>query len=98
MSEYARLLWDLVGGVALGLIYFGGLWMTVRRLPSARFPALLLLVSAIGRGAVALLGLYALAGPRWDGLLAGMAGFAVARVALVRRLRPAQPGDGGPRL
>ncbi|PJF27435.1 MAG: hypothetical protein CUN53_04065 [Phototrophicales bacterium] len=31
----------LMGGMALGAVVFGGLWWTVRRLPTAKSPALL---------------------------------------------------------
>jgi F1F0 ATPase subunit 2 len=40
-------------GLGLGVLYFGGLWLTVRQLPTARNPVLLTLLSFVGRiGAV----------------------------------------------
>jgi F1F0 ATPase subunit 2 len=75
----------LVGGGLVGLFYFGGLWLTVRALPHARNPALLVLGSFMGRTAVSLFALYLLMDGRWERLLAGMAGFLLARYWMVRR-------------
>lgn len=36
-------------GCAVGLLYFGGLWLTVWRLPDARRPHLWLVLSGLGR-------------------------------------------------
>jgi F1F0 ATPase subunit 2 len=75
----------LVGGGLVGLFYFGGLWLTVRALPHTRNPALLVLGSFMGRTAVSLFALYLLMDGRWERLLAGMAGFLLARYWMVRR-------------
>lgn len=82
-----------VAGAALGAIFFGGLWLTVRALPVARHPAPLLLASAFGRSALALLGLYLISGASWQRLLAGLAGLTLARAIIVRRLRPVPPAS-----
>jgi F1F0 ATPase subunit 2 len=75
----------LLGGALIGLFYFGGLWLTVRALPKAGNPGLLVMGSFVGRTAVSLLALYLLMDGRWERLLAGMAGFLVARYWMVRR-------------
>ena len=87
MDENWQLLLAGPVGVGLGIVYFGGLWLTVRRLPDARWPALLLLGSMLGRTALTLLGFYLVMDARWERLLACLAGFILARMVLMRRLR-----------
>lgn len=48
MSSQALFLGALLG-VILGLLYFGGLWLTVRRLPKVKRPRLFLLLSSVFR-------------------------------------------------
>lgn len=83
----------LAAGLALGAGHFGGLWWTVRRATSARRPARLLALSALGRGAALAAGLVALAkiGP-WT-LLAGLIGVLIARLVATRT---AATGVAGP--
>lgn len=78
-----------LGGAALGLFYFGGLWYTLRRLERSGSPALLMLGSYLGRLAVCLPCFYlAVRGGHWERLLIVMAAFLAMRLVLVRRLGP----------
>jgi F1F0 ATPase subunit 2 len=77
-----------VAGVGLGLFYFGGLWLTVRRLPNSPGPALLFMGSFVGRTALTVLGFYFVMDGRWERILACLAGFLLARQVLISRLRP----------
>lgn len=88
MNEALAALPALAGGFGLGLIFFGGLWWTVRRLPTAANPALLFLGSFLLRTSAVLAGFYFLAAGRWERLLACLVGFIVARLLLVQRLKP----------
>lgn len=81
----------LAGGFALGLLFFGGLWWTVRRLPTARHPALLVAGSFVVRMMIAVGGLYFVMGTHWQRAIAGLAGFLAARWLILRRFRP--PAD-----
>jgi F1F0 ATPase subunit 2 len=74
-----------LGGGALGLFFFGGLWWTVRALARARRGALFLLASLLLRGGATLAGFYWLGAGRWHSMLACLLGFIAAR-ALVLRL------------
>ena len=74
-------------GVGAGLFYFGGLWWTVRRLPSARHPAFLTFGSFLLRTGVSLVGFYFASGGHWQRILASLLGFIIVRVFLVRRMR-----------
>ena len=80
MTDLAPLLLPAAAGLALGLVYFGALWLTVRALPAARSPALLTLASLTARLALLLLGFHAVAAGRWERLLACLAGFVLARL------------------
>ena len=74
-------------GMGAGLFYFGGLWWTVRRLPTARQPALLTFGSFLVRTGVSLVAFYFASGGHWQRILASLLGFIIVRVFLVRRIR-----------
>ena len=84
-------------GVAVGLFYFGGLWLTVRRLSDAKRPHVWVLVSFAARtvAAVAAVGLMAWLGG-WQALAACMVGFIAMRLVTARVWGPggAKPKDG----
>lgn len=88
MSGFITLVLAWAAGAGLGLFYFGGLWLTVRRLPDSRVPALLFLGSFAGRLAVTLLGFYLVMDGRWERMLICLVGFLMARQLLISRLRP----------
>ncbi len=75
-------------GSALGLFYFGGLWLTIRRIASSRRPGMLMLVSFIIRLLVTLCGFYLVMDGRWERILACLVGFLVVRFALTRFFAP----------
>jgi F1F0 ATPase subunit 2 len=75
----------LLAGMGLGLFYFGGLWLTVQRLPTIRHPALLMLGSFCMRTLVALFGFYVVMSGSWARLLVCLAGFLVIRTLLASR-------------
>ena len=96
MNEWLLLVPSLLGGLALGAFYFGGLWLTVRRLPESRQPALLALGSLAGRLGVTLLGVYLLTGGQWARIGVCLLGFFVMRTLLVQRWQPrVSPMTGG---
>jgi F1F0 ATPase subunit 2 len=78
----------LITGLALGIFYFGGLWLTVQRLPEARQPALLALGSLAGRLGVTLLAVYLVTGGQWARIGVCLLGFFVMRTILVQRWQP----------
>lgn len=89
----------LAGGMLTGVFYFGGLWLTVRRLISVQRPALLMLASFTVRTAIALALFYAIMNGSWLRLVAALAGFLVMRQVLTWSLGPGsktlQPESGG---
>lgn len=78
----------VLAGLALGLFYFGGLWLTVRRLTSSKRPGVLMLGSFAVRLSLTLCGFYLVMDGSWERILACMAGFLVTRFVMTRRLAP----------
>lgn len=98
LTELWLLLPIAVAGAGLGLLFYGSLWYTVRRLTTTRRPALLLVGSLAVRTGLALLGLFLLMGGtrgHWERLLAACVGFLLARVWLTRQLGAAAPEQRG---
>ncbi|MFZ9183129.1 MAG: ATP synthase subunit I [Hylemonella sp.] len=97
MKEVLLWSWPLVAGLGLGLLYFLGLWLTVRGLPGRAAAPLWWLVSLALRLALLLSGLYWVGAQDWRRLLLALAGILLARWVLTRRLgrlptpRPAAP-------
>ena len=72
--------------MALGFVYFAGLWLTVRNLCDANSPIISLFRSFIIRAAIAMTGFYLIMNGRWDHLISALIGFILIREVLVRRL------------
>jgi F1F0 ATPase subunit 2 len=82
--------WFMAGmaGMALGALFFGGLWWTVRSSASSPYPGLLIFVSLLLRVGITLTGFYLIAGEHWHLLIACLLGFVVARIIIVRFISP----------
>ena len=93
MNEALTLMLAGLAGAALGAIFYGGLWWTVRRAVSAGYPALWFLVSGLLRVGIVLAGFYVVGGGQWPRLVAALVGFIVARLAVLWLTRedPKQP-------
>jgi len=78
------LLLALFGGVLLGVLFFGGLWFTVRQGVVSKQPALWFFCSLLLRTAIAVLGFYFVMHGDWRRLLACLLGFLLARIGIVR--------------
>jgi len=88
MNRYFILMVGLAAGMVLGIFFFGGLWLTLRKLPDAKNPVVLTLGSFFVRVAVSVSGFYlAVRAGGLEGLLACLAGFMLVKFALVNRLR-----------
>ena len=91
MNEALALALAGVTGLMLGVIFFGGLWWTVRRGTASSRPAVWFVGSFVVRTVVVLAGGYLVASESWSRLLFCMLGFLVARL-LVIRLSPPPSG------
>jgi len=95
-ARMAALLIDMLAmlcGTALGTVFYGGLWWTVRGLATSSRPALAVFISMLLRMGVALGGLYLVGRGDWVRLLSCLLGFMLARaaVAWLTRRRAAEP-------
>lgn len=83
-TEVLYLLPALVAGMILGVIFFGGLWLTVSRGLRSKKAALIFIGSFILRMAIILPGFYFVGGDNWQRMLASLAGFLIARTVITR--------------
>lgn len=83
MSELSAVM-TLFGGIVIGVFFFGGLWITIRRVQHLRRPGIVLFASSVVRITIALGGLYVVAWGRWERLLIAVVGFMLARLVVIR--------------
>ncbi len=80
MHELGSLLWAAAAGLALGGLFFVGLWWTVQLVMIAHHPVPWFLGSLLLRMGIVLAGFYFVGGGHWERLAACFLGFAGARV------------------
>ena len=83
MTLWTTLPLALLGGMATGMLYFGGLWATLRALPRSRQPRLLFWASWVARLALCLAAFRLALVPGPAHLFSAMAGFLAARTLLL---------------
>ncbi len=81
--------YPLAVGLVLGVFYYGGLWLVLRRLPQLSHPAVWLTLSLLVRTLTVLFVLYLLFANDWQQLLVAVLGMIISRVLLVQRIKPA---------
>ena len=77
----------LLAGFGLGMVFYGGLWATVRALPKSRHATLLALASLWGRTGITIVGLLLAIDSSWRRVLFCLLGFATAKIMLVLLVR-----------
>jgi len=87
MNETLSLVLALLTGVLLGVMFFGGLWWTVRKGVSSSRPTLWFFGSLLIRISIALAGFYFVTGGHWERLLLCLFGFVIARFIVIRLTR-----------
>ncbi len=87
MIEVAHLALAFAAGAALGVIFFAGLWWTVRRGVSSQRPELWFFGSMLLRTAVTLAGFYFVGREHWERWLLCLLGFILGRVVVTWRTR-----------
>lgn len=92
VTDALNLLGVLLAGVGLGLVFFGGLWWTVRRGVASPRPALWFVGSLVVRVVLTLGGIYLVAGDQWQRLLFILLGFWLARALVLRLSGSPAPG------
>jgi F1F0 ATPase subunit 2 len=84
MNETSAIVGALLAGVVLGMIYFGGLWWTIRKGLSSKRPAVWFIGSLLLRTTIALAGVYLVSSGHWQRMLACLAGLFLARAFVTR--------------
>jgi len=90
MNEAMFLIVAFTTGALLGVIFFGGLWWTVRKAVFSTQPALWFFGSLLLRMSIALGGFYLVGGGHWERLVVCLLGFVAARLVVTWMTRPQQ--------
>lgn len=85
-----QILLGLLAGVALGAVYFGGLWLTVKKVVDDG-KAAKLVASFLARAAVVLVGFFLVLQMGLAALGAALVGFVGVRVLATRKLTATSP-------
>ena len=88
MSEAFAGLVALAAGAGLGVVFFGGLWWTIRKGVSAQRSGLWYMTSMLLRTSIVLTGFFFVAAGNWQRLLLCLTGFVMARLMVLHVTRP----------
>lgn len=83
-TEIFNWILTLLAGVLLGGFFFGGLWYTIQKGLTAKYPAVWFLGSMLVRTGVVLTGFYFTSGGKWERMAAALIGFIIARFVVMR--------------
>jgi F1F0 ATPase subunit 2 len=83
MTTTHTIILPLIVGIALGCLFFGGLWLTVKKAVGLKYAALWVSASSLLRTAVVLAGFYFVAVGNWQKLLICVLGFIAARFIIM---------------
>ena len=84
MNETVSLLLALLAGISFGILFFGGLWFTVRKGFNSKSPSLIFMGRVIFRLAIVVGGFYYVGAGSWQRMLLCLVGFLVARMVITR--------------
>ena len=86
-STFYRFCLALFAGIALGLFYFAGLWLTVRFARNLRHKLPLVYLSLVARLAVVFVALYIIMDSHLERLASALLGFYLARTLIIPQIR-----------
>lgn len=90
MNEIVYMTLVFIAGCALGTLFFGGLWFTIKKMSTTKMPSLFFIASFVFRMGVVLLGFYFIAANNWQNMLVCLLGFIIARFVIMRITKPSQ--------
>ena len=79
MNDILRIIFVFMAGIALGTLFFGGLWLTLRKAVASKNAWLLIFVSFFVRTGIILVGFYFIGAGNLQRLLLILLGFITAR-------------------
>jgi F1F0 ATPase subunit 2 len=74
-------------GMILGLLFFGGLYITIQKIETAKNPALIMILSFMIRMAVLVVAFYFIAQSGYKEVLFALAGVIITRFVMTFRMR-----------
>jgi len=80
-------------GVLIGILFFGGLYLTVKKLMTIKYPALFMMLSLIVRLVILAGGLYLIMDGGMKNILSAMAGIILVRLVMIAKLGKAVPNE-----
>jgi F1F0 ATPase subunit 2 len=93
--EWVKISILLMTGFTLGVLHFGGLWFTVQKINSSKYPALWMISSFLFRIGLLLITFYWLVMMSGWYLAVAFIGFLMARTILIKRIKPAEKQRSG---
>ena len=88
MNDILFMVLAFITGIVLGILFFYGLWLTVKKAVLTKLPALWFLGSFLIRTGITLVGFYYISQGNWQRLLICLLGFIAARYAVKRFTNP----------
>jgi len=83
MNDILIMILVFIAGLLLGTLFFGGLWLTVKKAVTSKKPALIILGSFVFRISITLVGFYFLGAGNLQRLLLALLGFISARFLVI---------------
>ncbi len=83
MNEIFIMILVFIAGLLLGTLFFGGLWLTVKKAVTSKKPAMIVLGSFAFRIGITLAGFYFIGAGNWQRLLLLLLGFIAARFLVI---------------
>ena len=84
MNEVWYMILAFIAGTVLGALFFGGLWLTVKKCLTAKAPIVWVIGSFFVRVSITLIGFYWVSKDSWQRLLICLLGFIVARIVIIK--------------
>ncbi len=98
-NEMLMLFISLIAGMVLGFIFFAGLWLTIRKGVTSRYPAVWFIVSLIVRTGITVVGFYFVTDQKWQRMIFCLTGFVLMRLIVTKKAKSARatpPGEEVP--
>ena len=83
MNEILNSVWVFAAGILLGILFFGGLWLTVKKMMHSKMPAIWLITSFFLRVGITLVGFYFVGSGNLQRLLICLVGFIAGRLIVL---------------
>ena len=83
MNEIVFVVLAFMAGLILGTLFFGGLWLTVKKAVTSKIPAIWFFGSLLFRVSITLVGFYYVGAGNWQRLLICALGFIAARYIVI---------------